>query len=188
MPTPQSTSTPTPIIFSPTTHLHLLPSLAALHSTCITSFPYTIATFLPPLDPSLITRWWEARVDEVRDGRRIIIFVLSAAVDKVVGVVMLSMPFAETGPFRASVEKLLVDPEARGRGIAKVLMSELERVARERGRTLLLLDTEKGSPAEIIYLRLGWTKIGEVPGYGISPLDRTLKDGVFFYKDLNATT
>lgn len=64
--------------------------------------------------------------------------MLSAAVDKVVGVVMLSMPFAETGPFRASVEKLLVDPEARGRGIAKVLMSELERVARERGRTLLV--------------------------------------------------
>jgi len=47
-----------------------------------------------------------------------------------------------------------------------------------------MLDTEKGSEAERVYPRLGWTRIGEIPGYSISPVDRELRDEVFFYKDL----
>lgn len=51
--------------------------------------------------------------------------------EEVAGVVMLGMPFAQTGPFRGVVEKLLVRPEYRKRGIAKAMMGVLEGVARE---------------------------------------------------------
>jgi GNAT superfamily N-acetyltransferase len=48
------------------------------------------------------------------------------------------MPVSETGTFRDIVEKLLVSPEHRRKGIAKVLMLKLEEIARVEGRTLLV--------------------------------------------------
>ena len=57
---------------------------------------------------------------------------------EVAGVVMLAMPFSQTGPFREGIEKLLVSANWRRRGIARALLGILEGVARERGRTLLV--------------------------------------------------
>jgi len=47
-----------------------------------------------------------------------------------------------------------------------------------------MLDTETGSPAEEFYKRLGYVEVGKIPKYGISPLNRELKDATFFYKQL----
>lgn len=61
----------------------------------------------------------------------------------------------------------------------------MEETARQKGRTLLALDTEVGSPAESVYPRLGWKRIGEIPKYGISPRDGKTRVGeAFFWKDL----
>jgi hypothetical protein len=49
------------------------------------------------------------------------------------------------------------------------------------------LDTEAGSVAEGIYPRLDYTRLGAIPGYGLSPRDGRLVDEVFFYKDLKKT-
>lgn len=57
---------------------------------------------------------------------------------EVAGLVTLEMPFAQTGPFRAVVQKLLVLPEYRQMGIAKRMMLKLEEVARREGRALLV--------------------------------------------------
>lgn len=46
-----------------------------------------------------------------------------------------------------------------------------------------MLDTETGSPAEELYRKLGYTELGTIPKYGISPTGE-LKDGTFFYKQL----
>lgn len=85
-------------------------------------------------------------------------------------------------------------------------MEKLEEVGRERGWTLLvslirslesfggssdvsqMLDIEIGSPAELVYPRLGYTRMGVVPRYGISPKDGRLVDEVWFYKDLREGT
>jgi len=56
----------------------------------------------------------------------------------VAGIVMLSKPPSETGPFRGIVEKLLVSPSFRRRGVATTLMVVLEEVARAEGRPLLV--------------------------------------------------
>ncbi|KAG4440156.1 hypothetical protein IFR05_004365 [Cadophora sp. M221] len=177
-----------PILYDPNKHLHLISSLASLHAECITSPPYTIATFLPPLSIPRMEAWWTARAAEVAAGSRHIIMQLASdpktGNEEVAGYVMLDMPESETGPFRGGVEKLLVSPRWREKGIARRVMRKLEEIARREGRGLLMLGTTKGSPAEMVYPKLGYVKIGEIPGNEISPVDGSLKDEVLFYKDL----
>jgi GNAT superfamily N-acetyltransferase len=62
----------------------------------------------------------------------------STSKEEVVGVVMLDKPQSQTVPHTAWVEKLLVLPEWRRKGITKRMMLKLEEVARKEGRTLLV--------------------------------------------------
>lgn len=57
---------------------------------------------------------------------------------EVMGVVMLYMPYSETGSLRAVVENLLVHKSHRWRGGARALMTRLEREALERGKKILV--------------------------------------------------
>jgi GNAT superfamily N-acetyltransferase len=131
-----------PISFNPKSHSHLIPQFVKIHQQCITSAPYTIATFLPPLDTTTMHKWWEARVQEaIEDNRTIIIQFArneTTGEEELAGYVMLGKPFSHTGPFRGIVEKLLVSPDHRRKGIAKRLMGKLESIAREVGRTMLV--------------------------------------------------
>ncbi|HWO59700.1 MAG TPA: GNAT family N-acetyltransferase, partial [Umezawaea sp.] len=43
------------------------------------------------------------------------------------------------------------------------------RGASEAGASLLVLDTETGSPAEGIYTSTGWTAVGVIPDYALDP-------------------
>src|SRR5216117_1137496 len=99
----------------------------------------------------------------------------------IVGTVQLQPAWPPNQPHRADVAKLIVHRRARGRGIARALMQELERRAREQRFTLLVLDTCKGSAAERLYTSLGWTRVGEVPRFALNP-DGSWCDTVFFYK------
>jgi hypothetical protein len=51
------------------------------------------------------------------------------------------------------------------------------------GARCLPLDTES-SAAERLYIRLGWTKYGEIPAYATSPDGRSRDPVSFFYKML----
>lgn len=131
-------------LFSPSQHSHLIPYLAAIHASCITH-DRTIATFLPPLSHEKLLAWWKERIAEVNEGKRLIFVLLSGTEQpsrpqgkEVMGVVMLSMPYSETGPFRGVVEKLLVHKSFRGRGGARTLINALEAEAAKRGRTTLV--------------------------------------------------
>ena len=101
----------------------------------------------------------------------------------IVGTVQLQPSWAPNQVHRADVAKLIVHRRARGRGIARALMQELERHAREQRFTLLVLDTCKGSAAENLYTSLGWVHVGEIPRYALNP-DGTPCDTVYFYKQL----
>jgi len=179
-----------PLIFSPAQHQYLLPSFASLHRRCI-EVDHMLANFLPPLDSDRILGYWQAQAASVSQSGRIIFFTLahnSIGDEEVSSVVMLQGSNSEAEPFRAEVLKLLVSPDHRRKGIAKALMRKLEIVAREKGSTILLLDTEVGSEAEKVYPRLGYTLLGVIPEFGISPKDRRLVGGAFFYKDLNKSS
>ncbi|KAM0251133.1 hypothetical protein ACHAQJ_008303 [Trichoderma viride] len=183
---------PTPGIVIPfdiSVHSHLIPYLAALHASCITH-DHTIATFLLPLSHEKLLSWWKERIVESNEEKRVMLLLVSELDPngplrgpEIKGVVMLWMPYSETGSFRGFVENLLVHKNHRGKGGARALMSALETAALNRGRTLLVLDTESGSQAEAVFKRLGYTELGKVPGYGMSPAGG-MKDGTFFYKTL----
>lgn len=60
------------------------------------------------------------------------------------------------------MQKLLVLRGHRGNGIATAMLRAADEYAAANGRTLLVLDTIAGSPAESVYRRLGWRKAGEI--------------------------
>jgi len=71
-------------------------------------------------------------------------------------------------PYEAAIRMLGVDPAARGRGIAKLLMAECESRARAAGRTLMTLHTtQRMRAAQRLYESLGYER-GE---------DRVFPDG-----------
>lgn len=87
----------------------------------------------------------------------------------VVGCVRLVPSPYPNGRHRAEVSKLVVHPRSRGRGVASLLMSALEAQARDMGRTLLVLDTHTGSPAEGIYAHWGWQTVGVIEDFAFTP-------------------
>jgi GNAT superfamily N-acetyltransferase len=130
------------ILYNPQLHSHIIPSLVAVHVACITRSTYTVATFLPPLDQAVMQKWWEDRAKEVVSGSRHIIMQMATnpttGKEEVAGVVMLDKPQSQTVPHTAWVEKLLVLPQWRRKGVTKGMMVKLEAVAKGEGRTLLV--------------------------------------------------
>jgi GNAT superfamily N-acetyltransferase len=60
----------------------------------------------------------------------------------------------------AEVKRVFVQIDFRGRGYAKAIMNELERLARERGYTLVRLETGVRQPEAIsLYEKLGYRRI-----------------------------
>ncbi len=67
----------------------------------------------------------------------------------------------------AEVKRVWVSPAARGLGLARKLMAEIEAQTRARAIPLLRLDTNHGLPEALaLYRRLGWT---EIPRYNDNP-------------------
>lgn len=103
---------------------------------------------------------------------------------EVAGVVSLNEPATETGPFRGELEKLFTSPHHRRKGVGRIVIRELERVAREDVRWSLLLGTIVGTEAEKVYERLGYRRMGVVEEYGIDPITGKLVDASWYSKDL----
>ncbi|KAJ6589474.1 acetyltransferase [Mycena capillaripes] len=182
------------IVFDPTnaTHSAYIPSFADIHIACIEK-DSTIATFMPPLKRDVIIDWWKERAMDAADGKRIIIMALVEDADgreQLGGYVILHRPLIEANPYRGSVEKLLVSPDFRRRGLARKLMERLEEEAKAHGQTLLvmmrqILETTTGGPAEKVYPKLGYIQLGIIPNSaGINPTDGSLMSGTFFWKQL----
>lgn len=102
------------------------------------------------------------------------VFVLRRQIDgEVVGSVLLS----DLGDGSIKVNNLVVGPLAQGRGYGRLLMNYAEDVARERGRTAMVLFTnEKMTENITLYAKMGFVETGrrEEDGY----------QRVYFRKDL----
>jgi acetyltransferase len=119
--------------------------------------------YLPPLGNEEAGAYWQSVEQALTGGRR---ELLVAELDgKVTGAAQLELAAFPNARHRAEVLKLLVHGSARRRGIGRALMRELEEVARSHGRTLLVLDTLEGHPAEQLYVALGYRRVGAIPGY-----------------------
>jgi GNAT superfamily N-acetyltransferase len=138
-------------------------------------------SFMPPFEHEDAKAFFTKIAGEVARGETAL---LVARVNGcIVGTVQLGLALPPNQPHRADVRKLLVHRSARGRGIGMALMTAAEDAARERGRTLLVLDTALGGAAERIYTRAGWTRVGVIPNYALFP-DGSPCDTVYFWKQI----
>lgn len=137
--------------------------------------------FLPPLDAARAESYWTGLGPEMQSAQRIVLAALLK--ERLVGTVQLALAPQENGAHRASVQRLIVHRSVRRQGIGQALMHAAESFAKETGRTLLLLDTRKGEAAESLYVKLGYRRIGEVPGYARGG-DGTAHASVFFFRTL----
>jgi GNAT superfamily N-acetyltransferase len=95
--------------------------------------------------------------------------LLAAKVDgRIVGTVQLGLDMPPNQPHRAEVKKMLVHRAARGKGVGAALLAAAETRARQKGRTLLVLDTASDD-ARRLYERGGWQRLGNIPDYALLP-------------------
>ena len=137
-------------------------------------------SFMHPLSPQRARAFWQDVADELPGGTR----ALLVAEDEqgIVGTVQLLLAQPENQPHRADLAKMLVHRRARQQGVGATLLAAAEQLAREGGKTLLVLDTASAD-AERLYARAGWQRCGTVPGYALLPRGG-LCATTFFYREL----
>jgi GNAT superfamily N-acetyltransferase len=99
------------------------------------------------------------------------------------GTVQLTFDLPENQPHRADLSKMLVHHRARRQGLGAALLRAAEATALECGKTLLVLDAVTGGDAERLYERLGWVRVGTIPGYALLPRGGLIST-TYFYRDL----
>jgi GNAT superfamily N-acetyltransferase len=156
-----------------------LDGLAAVLEDCIAGG--ASVSYLAPFSREQARAVVEAFAAEVEQGRRLLLGAF--ADDRLVGTVQVILAMPPNQPHRGEIAKLLVHRSARKHGIAQLLMTHAESEARAEGKTLLVLDTVTGDAGERLYTRLGWTRVGVIPGYALYPDGRPC-DTTVFYKTL----
>jgi hypothetical protein len=143
-------------------------TIAALAETLIETVAHGgSVSFMHPLAPEMATAFWTNSLAAADAGGRV---VLGAYVDDaLIGTVTLLLDAPPNQPHRGEIAKMMVRPAHRGRGVATALMVEAERIASERGRWLLTLDTADDEGAGPFYERLGFVKAGVIPDYAYKP-------------------
>ena len=137
--------------------------------------------FLPPFTALDADRWWRTLTDDVAAGRVLVLILRTDG--RAVGTAQIRLAQLPNARHRAEVAKVLVHSSARRHGYGRMLMDAVEVAARSAGRHLLVLDTLRGSDAERLYTRMGWTRVAEIPGYAAIPNGR-FAPTIIFYKDL----
>lgn len=140
-------------------------------------------SYLPPLAPEVARGFWKRMAADIAAGSRILLAAWDNGV--LVGTVMLEHAAAPNQPHRSEVQKLLVHPSARRRGIARWLMARAEQEARRAGKSLLTLDTRAGDAAEQLYRSMGWNAAGRIPGYALNA-EGIPCDTLFFWKQVDS--
>jgi GNAT superfamily N-acetyltransferase len=134
--------------------------------------------FMHPLSRERAVAFWTRSLEKAARGERVVLLAVDG--DDVVGTVSVVLDTPDNQPHRADLAKMQVHRRARGRGCGEALLRAAERVAREAGRTLLVLDTVTGSDASRLYTRLGWTPSGEIPNYALLPRGGLCSTTIYF--------
>lgn len=138
--------------------------------------------FLAPLDAAQAAAWWRSRQPAVDDGT-LRVWAAPGPGGRVLGTAGLAFAPMPNGAHRAEVVKVMVHPDARGRGLGRTLLHAIEEGAEQAGATLLVLDTEVDSAAERLYGGAGWTPVGVIPDFAADP-GGALQGTRIYYKRL----
>ena len=140
-------------------------------------------SFMHPLTRDRAVAFWRQVARGVALGERAVLAAEDA--QGVCGTVQLVLAQPENQPHRADLAKMLVHRRARHRGLGTALMRAAEATARECGKTLLVLDSVTGGDAARLYERLGWVRVGDIPGYALMARGGLCSTTVY-YRDLGA--
>ena len=139
-------------------------------------------SFMHPLPRDRAVAFWRAVAQGVAAGERALLVADDA--QGVCGTVQLVLDQPENQPHRADLSKMLVHRRARRQGLGAALLRAAEATARECGKTLLVLDTASDD-AERLYERVGWQRVGVIPGYALLP-QGGLCGTTVYYRNLGA--
>lgn len=124
-------------------------------------------SFMHPLTRDRAVAFWRRVAQGVAAGERALL--VAEDMQGLCGTVQLVFDLPENQPHRADVAKMLVHRRARRQGLGAALMRAAEATAHECGKTLLVLDAVTNGDAARLYERLGWTRVGVIPGYALLP-------------------
>jgi GNAT superfamily N-acetyltransferase len=139
-------------------------------------------SFMLPMSDEKARHYWEDVAASLSLGGRKVL-IAEDEEGRIIGTVQVLLDQPENQPHRGDVAKMLVHRRARKRGVGAALLEAAERVAREAGKTLLVLDTVTDGDGYRLYSRHGWQRCGEIPNYALWP-DGRLCPTTVFYKDL----
>jgi GNAT superfamily N-acetyltransferase len=160
---------------------HLLPALVdLLRETVHGGSPLG---FLAPLSHDTARDYWLVVRGDLLAGTRVLVGAFMA--DRIVGSGQLAFSIYPNARHRAELQKLFVAATLRGQGVGRLLMAGLHDAARERGRSLILLNTRRGGTTEGFYKGLGYKEVGVVPGYSVG-VQGERYDTVSFYQELSS--
>ena len=158
----------------------LVAQLAAVLVDCVEGG--ASVSFLHPLTPERARAFWQRVGRDLAAGSRAVLVAEDA--HGVCGTVQLVLDVPENQPHRAELVKMLVHSRARRQGLGAALLHAAEALARDCGRSLLVLDAVTGGDAERMYAREGWTRVGVIPRYALFPRGGFCST-TLFYRDLS---
>lgn len=157
---------------TPDTFPALVPALRDILIECV-GLGASIG-FLAPLSLEAADAFWAGCIRGVAAGERL---MWGAWVrEELVGTVQIVVGMPANQQHRVDLVKLMTKPSARGGGIGAALTLAAEAEAARLGRSLVVLDTVAGNPAQRLYERLGYEAAGVIPDYARSsagPLEPT---------------
>jgi GNAT superfamily N-acetyltransferase len=137
--------------------------------------------FMMPLARERADEFWRRVAAGVAAGNRALLVAEDG--EGICGTVQLVFDLPDNQPHRADLVKMLVHRRARRRGLGEALMRGAEGMAREVGRTLLVLDAVTQGDAARLYERLGWVRVGDVPRFALYP-DGEYCGTTYYYKQV----
>jgi GNAT superfamily N-acetyltransferase len=135
-------------------------------------------SFMHPLTRDRAVAFWRRVANGVAADERALLVAEDAR--GLCGTVQLVLDQPENQPHRADLAKMLVHRRARRQGLGAALIRAAEALARECGKTLLVLDAVTDGDAARLYERLGWVRVGDIPGYALMPRGELCSTTVFF--------
>jgi GNAT superfamily N-acetyltransferase len=142
-------------------------------------------SFMHPLPRDRAVAFWRRVARDVATGGRALL--IAEDEQGLCGTVQLILDLPENQPHRADLAKMLVHRRARRKGLGAALLRAAEATAREFGRTLLVLDAVTGGDGARLYERLGWIRVGDIPGYALMPKG-DLCSTTLYYRNLGVPT
>ncbi|WP_174733286.1 GNAT family N-acetyltransferase [Mesobacillus harenae] len=134
--------------------------------------------FLPPISQADAADYWQTVLTPE------VVLLVANINNQITGTVQLQLSGKQNGSHRAEIAKLMTHQNYRRNGIGRLLIQKAEEIAKQKNRTLIVLDTREGDPSNKLYTSLGYIQAGLIPNYAKSA-DGELAATIFYYKKLD---